>query len=262
MTLFDTSLMHAAVEFASSELEAFKRDYNVRPVPRTQDLRAGSIPWLALAIPLAFESDWFDPLRRWLFELRADSDDKYWWFHWYRVPAFWCALTVWDEDPSWVDEVIANIDHHKSEFRGYVLECLAFVAPVLSFDDENLRERVESVLKQRYFHADSAVALLLATKGSAASKATWAEGWKDAVVGSFGREQLDAAIEGAPVLNPLFEGLLEIERYAVAGLLGHVATRSKTPVSTDSGYDRAFAHLIRATLERHPLMNPTFRIAE
>lgn len=259
MTLVDGGLLHAAAGLACTELEAFKRDYAVEPVPRRQELRAGAVAWLAVMLPEAFDSTWARALEHWLWELHPEARDAH---HWFRVPALRAAVSSWNDDPDAVGEVIANIDHHNSGLRSYVLECLAFVAPMLPFDDEDLRMRVESVLQKHYLYSASAIALLLATNGDGNAKTEWAKRWVDAVQESFGRDQLVAAINGAPVTNPLHEGLNEIERYALTGLLAHATAGTETLGTAEPGFDRVFVEFIRNRLREHPLMNPTFRIPE
>ncbi len=259
MTLVDARLLHAAAAFACAEFEAFKRDYAAEPVPRRQELRAGAVAWVAVMLPETFDAAWAPALKQWLWELHPEPRDAY---HWFRVPALRAAIGSWNDDPDAVTEVVANVDHHNSGLRSYALECLAFVAPMLSFDDEDLRMRVESVLQKHYLYSASAIALLLATKGDGIAKTEWAKRWVDAVQEAFGREQLVAAINGAAVTNPLHEGLYEVERYALTGLLAHAADGAEPLGSAESRFDRVFVELIRNRLREHPLMNPTFRIPE
>jgi hypothetical protein len=259
VTLVDANILHAAERLASAEFEAFKLDYEGEPVPRRQELRAGCIAWLVTTLPEAFDVEWIRELEEWLRRLNGPSPDAR---HWFRVPALRAATWLWNDDTDALREVIANVDHHNSGLRAYILESLAFAAPGLSFDDDALRGRVESVLQRDYLYSDAAVAVLLSTRGTREAKGNWARRWVDVVQPSFGRDQLSAAINGAPVTNPLHEGLCEIERYALSGLLGEVAEDRQNSVARHPGVEKVFAHLIRTRLAEHPLMNSSFRIAE
>lgn len=254
----DPALWHAAKRFASAEFEAFKMGYEAEPVLRRQELRAGAIAWVAVALPEAFGYSWTQELRQWLYALHAPRRDI---DHWFRVPALRSAVAVTDaDDPDAVTEVVMNIDHHNASLRSYMLECLAFAAPMLSFEDEELRARVESVLQQNYLYSDCAIALLLATKGDRDAKTEWAKQWVDVVQPSFGRDQLAAAISGTPVGNPLFERLHEIERYSLTGLLAEAPERTGSLGTDEDLLVRGWTELIRIHLRAHPLLNPTFRV--
>lgn len=259
MTLLEGDILRAAERLACAEFEAFQLEYEVEPVPRRQELRAGCVAWLATILPEALETAWIRELSRWVYDLKGEPQDA---FHWFRVPALRAAIAVWNDDSDALVEVITNIDHHNSGLRAYMLESLAFAAPGLSFEDDVLRGRIESVLQHHYLYSDAAVAVLLSTKGTLEAKADWARRWVDVVQPSFGRDQLSAAINGAPVTNPLHESLCEIERYALSGLLGEVAEDRQNSVAQHPGVEKVFAHLIRTRLAEHSLMNSSFRIAE
>lgn len=140
----DSQLFELAGKLAEHELAAFTAKFEVAPVPRRQELRAGSIAWVAAFLPEACTQDFRETLEQFLHAASELEDYSY--RGWYCVPALAAAVYVLSGRLSALTSTIVNVDHHNSSLRTYVIESLAFAAPRLTFDNDELRTRVESNL--------------------------------------------------------------------------------------------------------------------
>lgn len=269
MSTPNARLLAAATNVIRKEFAAFERGYSERPVPRVQEMRAGCISWLATFLPESFDDDLAQSMGARVAQWGEQPDYRV--DGWFRLPALEVALynlAVATGEPHRrdiarfaLDRVIVNIDHHNSGLRAYILQCLALAAPNLAFNDAQLRGRVESLLASNQLYSDAAVALYLATEGSLAEKRAWGTEWKDRVQEGFGRAQLRDLAAGAPLTNPLFADIAEVERYVwlrLVDTLANVACPADLQVSPGA----VAADLMRTRIATHALIHPAFRIAE
>jgi hypothetical protein len=257
------SLLLNAAAVAEAELEAFIAEFNVAPVPSRQEMRAGCVAWIATFLPEACGVRLRHRLNAFLQSVQEHDDFSV--RGWFRVPTLAAAGFALDGIEGELAPTVANVDHHSSSLRSYVLESLAFVAPRLTFGGGELRMRVESNLRKGHLFSDWSVAVLLATRGNPDDKRTWAAAWAAQNLNPLERDLLQSAARPASQLqNPLCASLMELERYTLLRLLTTASaeeraeTRGRQPALP--GMESVEFELLQRRLSEHPLMNPTFTI--
>ena len=129
------------------ELADFRRDFQESPIREEQDLRALFIAWMAAFLPEVAPDGFWEELRSVVTGFRARTDFSA--HGWHRLVPLDVALFVGTGEHQWLDICRPNVDHHKSELRTFVIDCLALAAPRLEFDGEMIA-RTENNLRVRH----------------------------------------------------------------------------------------------------------------
>jgi hypothetical protein len=154
----------------------FRAGVDARTVSRRQELRSLMILWFASFLPEAFTSRFEKSLRAAVVDLRARSD--YPTNVWYQVVPLEAALFAVTDERTWVLSAVANLNHHDSSLRSFVNEGLAFVVDRLSFQDAELRSRVEQNIRFHQGGCEDTFLMLLSARGEPTEKREVVEAWK------------------------------------------------------------------------------------
>lgn len=159
------------------ELNLFIANYQIQPMPVVQEMRAFFIAWVTVFFPEVISKDFTEKLKTFIEDHRTDSNFQT--NGWLRLLPLDVALFAITENTDCLDVCIANIDHHRSVFRDYVMESLSLVADRLSFNDPELQYRTKSNIKKRQSIDYEELILLIATKGSKDEKLHLVQEWQE-----------------------------------------------------------------------------------
>lgn len=241
----------------NAELLAFQSDFEVRPVPIEQDLRAGAIAWIAAFAPEAISSKRREQLRKILIAMRERPDFNN--FGWYRIPYLDVAEFLLFGGFSSLSTLIANINHHNRSLRNAFYAPFALVAPKLSLDDFDgeLAKRIESSLEIALLGNDCLMCILCVLKDNQERKMELLKEWRKRIrLAPQDIETLDSLITDGYLTNSfLTDELFENLRYLFCRLLdpeiinSHHEQQPKlfNELSSDTLWKR---------MAKHPLLQP------
>lgn len=254
--MLDTGRLNAVVV---EELHAFESDFDVQPVPRHQEMRAGAIAWIARFIPEAIPTDTGMVIAATTGRLHRYPDHRT--HGWFRTLYLDAALFALSGEERYLTDVLSNIDHGSSSLREAVIGPLGLVADRLPSDHPDLNRRIANSLTRGQMHNASLLAVFLATGGSAGFKTRQLEAWRrlPSLVPQ-DRETIDRLLSRTYLpISLLSEEYARIQRHLLFRLGAPDPARRKespswpaTPVPIVDIEDR---------LDRHPLMAPLIALA-
>jgi hypothetical protein len=194
------------------ELDQFKRDWYVEPIPEVQFMRPLCVSWVCTFLPEIVSEHLVRKLEHAVRDFQ--SRETFSTFGWTRTPALSAALFALTGEMKWLSYEIANIDHHNSRSRQAILEALPLIANKISFFAEDYRERVHNNLLSGNMYADWSLTLLAVGVAPVEAKREVFMEWADesAMPGGH-RERLVALARNEFVVNPMAGILLEIQQY-------------------------------------------------
>ena len=241
----------------NAELLAFQSNFEVRPVPIEQDLRAGAIAWIAAFAPEAISSKRREQLREILTAMRERPDFNN--FGWYRIPYLDVAEFLLFGDFSSLSTLIVNLNHHNSSLRNALHAPFALVAPKLSLDDYDgeLAKRIESCLEMALMYNDCLMCIFCGLKNTHERKMELLKEWRKRIrLAPQDIEMLDSMISKSYITNPFLAGeLFQNLQYLFCRLLdpeiinSHHGEQPKlfNELSSDTLWKR---------MAEHPLLQP------
>jgi hypothetical protein len=124
-------------------------------------------------------------------------------------------------DPTWLNVVIANIDHHSSQLRFSLHAPLGLIASDMKLGHPELLSRMESNLRKSHFFNDSLMCLFCVLQGEPVVKLAQLMRWRQQIdLAPQDVKTLDTLIAGEPISNAaIFGEYSRITRYLVCRLL-------------------------------------------
>ena len=162
-----------------SEFELWVNNFGTRPVTEAQELRAFFVQWFAVFAPECFERPLIKEISAFAYETR--QHDKFNSRLWYELLPIEVALYALSLDSSWIDVARANLNHHNSRLRMFVLESLLLVADKLRFDDPYLLDPITDNLRIRHMGSGQTVLFLTMAQGEPETKQSQVKQWLDQV---------------------------------------------------------------------------------
>lgn len=201
-----------------SEFEFWVHNFGQRPIPEAQDLRAFFIQWFAVFAPECFEQSLVKEISGFACEMKQHVDFRR--SKWYELLPIEIALYALSSDSSWIDIARANLNHHNSGLRMFVLESLLLVVNKLRFDDSHLLAPITDNL-ERWHGGDTALFLSMA-QGDSEMKHIQIKRWLDQVnMSPQDREKLQALSNGEFLPNPFLHYLVRFTCYISLRLASH-----------------------------------------
>lgn len=249
--MLDTGRLNAVVV---EDLHAFESDFDLQPVPRRQEIRAGAIAWIARFIPEAIPTDTGMVIAATTGRLHRYPDHRT--HGWFRTLYLDAALFALSGEERYLTVVLSNIDHGSSSLREAVLGPLGLVADRLPSDHPELNRRIASSLTRGHMHNDSLLAVFLATGGSAGFKTRQLEAWRRLPsLAPQHRDLIDRLLSKTPLPLSLFgEEYALIQRHLLFRLGAPDPARRKPSPSWPAAPVPVAD--IESRVERHPLMAP------
>ena len=186
-----------------SEFELWVHNFDQRPIPAEQDLRAFFIQWFAVFAPECFECPLVKGISTFANEMKQHDDFRR--RKWYELLPIEIALYALSSDSSWINTARANLNHHNSRLRMFTLESLLLLVDKLHFNDPYMLGPVSDNLKT--WHADSAetVLFLCMAQGNSETKHLQIKRWLDEVnMSPHDREELQKLIQWRVYAKSIF----------------------------------------------------------
>ena len=200
-----------------SEFEFWVHNFGKRPVTQAQDLRAFFVQWFAAFAPECFEHPFVKEISTFANETRQQEN-----FNarlWYEVLPIENALYALTLDSFWISTARANLNHHNSALRMFVLESLLLVVDKLRFDDPHLLACVTDNLKTWHVGSDETVLFLTMAQGSPEAKKSQIKQWLDEVkMSPDDRDKLQAFSNGEFISNPFLHYFTKFACYVLLRL--------------------------------------------
>jgi len=159
--------------FLESELELFKKQFYESPVPEIQDDRSLAIAWLCYYFKDNVSSENASAIIKFVDEVY--SSENYSTHGWDRISALQAAAFILTSDIFYANSLIQNIDCEQCLARGFIIESASIICPLLSFDNNQLKEATENNIKYSHGFYEENIILYLSTNGSREEKVNWLE---------------------------------------------------------------------------------------
>jgi len=239
------------------EIADFWKHIDDETLTRDQELRGALLAWFCYFAPELVSED----ARTLLFavqkRIRSMQDFQY--RGWFRILPIEMALYGLTRESHWLDRHKQEFSCGGSALRFYVMECLALAAPELSIDDDVLHWRVRRNFEVRHTCCEWGGLLFLAGRGEKDRKQALAREWSATYrLNDSEHQVLDALARFGMVENPFFAGhFSKIQSYIIERLC--MRRSCHLDIQENSVL---FAGSIAAQVERHPLMDSYFQIAD
>lgn len=155
----------------ATELEQFKQDFDVAPIPASQDISSLSIEWLCFYCKENVSNENKDAIVNFVDKVIQSKD--YNTFGWSRIPALLAASFALTEKEYLIDNLLKNLDCHQSNDRAFICKALSIICEILPFDNDYFQDSVESNLIKHHFFDNISVILLLNSNGEDEAKEKW-----------------------------------------------------------------------------------------
>jgi hypothetical protein len=159
--------------FIKSELEIFKVQFDERPIPEVQDNRGLAIAWLCYFFRDSITNENSAAIIQFVDDVHLrENYSTHWWF---RIPALQAAAFILTSDIYYANNLVKLIACEQSWARGFILESLGIISPLLSFNNQYLKEATEKTINRNFGYCEESIILYLTTKGSSNDKINWFE---------------------------------------------------------------------------------------
>jgi len=155
----------------ASELEQFKQDFDIAPIPFSQDIRSLAIEWLCYYCQdnVSFENE--KAILRFVDEIMEATN--YNTIGWCRIPALLAASFALTENEYYIEGLLNNLSCRQSNDRGFICKALSIICEILPFDNEYFQVSVEANLRNHHVMDDISVIMLLNSIGEQEAKEKW-----------------------------------------------------------------------------------------
>ena len=202
-----------------SEFELWVHNFGQRPIPEAQDLRAFFIQWFAVFAPECFEQSLTKEISTFACEMKQHVNFMR--SKWYELLPIEVTLYALSSDSSWIDIARANLNHHNSGLRRFVLESLLLVVNKLRFDDPYLLTPITNNLEWGHMGAGNTALFLCMAQGKPEMKQAQIKQWLDQSMNSFDCEELQKLAHGEYVPNPFLHYVVRFTCYISLRLASH-----------------------------------------
>ena len=199
-----------------SEFELWVHNFHQRPIPESQDLRAFFIQWFAVFAPECFEQSLVKEISAFACEMKQHADFRR--SKWYELLPIEIALYALSSNSSWIDIARANLNHHNSGLRMFVLKSLLLIVDRLRFDDPYLLAPVRDNLEWGHMGAGDTALFLCMTRGDTKMKKNQIKQWLDQVMNSYDCEKLQELSNGEFIPNPFLHHITQFTCYILLRL--------------------------------------------
>ncbi len=159
--------------FVESELKLFKNQFNEKSYPEIQDYRSLAIAWVCYYFKDSINNENSFAIIQFVDDVY--SKDNYNTHGWYRISALQAAAFILTADMHYASSLIQHIGCMQGWARGFIIESVGIICPLLSFDNKHLKKATETNIKYSHGLYEENIILFLSTKGTAEEKLNWLE---------------------------------------------------------------------------------------
>ncbi|MFH1005700.1 MAG: hypothetical protein V1781_09475 [Bacteroidota bacterium] len=251
------SLISEIVNFIiATELEQFKQDFDIKPIPQSQDISSLAIEWLCFYCKENVSIKNRDAIKNYVDEVMQTKD--YNTEGWSRIPALLAASFTLTETEYHLNNLLQNLSCHQSTNREFICKCLTIICPILPFDNEYFQGSVEENLRKHHGLDYISVIMLLNSNGEDEAKEKWlkeiceSETFKsnnfltDLLSGKFYKEDF------------FQETLNEIKSHILFRILKHSYSYNNQ-INIFDNNKRVFPKTLNSFCDNHPLDRESFQ---
>lgn len=248
-----------------SEFELWVHNFDQRPIPEAQDLRAFFVQWFAVFAPECFEQPLVKEISAFAYETKQHVDFRR--SKWYELLPIEVALYALSSDSSWINIARANLNHHNSGLRNFVLESLLLVVDRLRFDDPYLLAPVRDNLEWGHMGAGETALFLCMAQGESEMKRAQIKQWLDQAMNAYDGEKLQALIDREFVPNPFLHHVTQLTCYILLRLASQETPSQPTlfleiPNEFQLKFPIILGWVIKQGMMEHPLFQPFIRLEQ
>lgn len=159
--------------FIKSEIDLFKKQFTESPVPENQDERSLAITWLCYYFKESVSNENSSAIIQFVDEVY--SRDNYSTHGWFRISALQAAAFILTSDIHYANSLIQHIDCGQGWARGFIIESVSIICPLLLFNNQKLKEATENNIKYSHAYYEENIILYLSTNGLTEEKINWLE---------------------------------------------------------------------------------------
>jgi len=239
----------------STELEQFKQDYELKPIPESQDIGSLSIAWLCY-----YCKENIDTTNREAITSFVDlvmRNDRYDIEGCSRISALQAASFALTGNETHLNDLLYHLSCYQSNDRTYITKSLAIICPIIPFNNYFFRYSVEENLKMNYGGDETVVILYLNSYGEFEDKIRWFKEINNFTANDSYRF-LDDLIAGKSISEDFFKNTFnEIKSHILFRILKHSYLYNN---QTDLFQERRiFPKTLDVFQDDHPLDEITFK---
>lgn len=237
-----------------TELEQFKQDFDLQPIPESQDIGSLSIAWLCYYckdnIDLANRDDIAN------FVNLVMNSETYRTEGWSRIPALQAASFALTGHKDHLNDLLKNLSCHQSTNREFITKSLSIICPLIPFENDYFRESVKKNLRLSNGLDEIGVILYLNSDGEHEEKERWL---KETFESSFLNRKtiFDDLIERKSITEDFFKDTFnEIKSHILFRILKHSYLYNNQTNIFQEG--RVYPKTLNTFYDDHPLDFKTF----
>lgn len=239
----------------ATELEQFKQDFDIDPIPFSQDIRSLAIEWLCYYCKENVSDENKDAIVKFVNEIMETND--YNTVGWSRIPALLAASFVLTENEYHINDLLNNLACHQSSNREFICKALSIICEMLPFDNECFQGSVETNLRKHHGLDDISVILLLNSNGEHEAKEKWL---KEICENEISKSNvfLTDLLSGKSYKEDFFQKTLnEVKSHILFSMLKHsYSYNNQTNLFSDN--KRVFPKTLNLFRDGHPLDKTNF----
>lgn len=155
----------------TSELEQFKTNFEVQPIPESQDICSLAIEWLCYNFKERISTANVKAITGFVHQVM--SDKNYNTHGWSRIPALQAAAYCLTQEEYILHSLLENVSCEQATNRAFILQSVSVICPIIPFESEVFRDAVEYNFKVFHGLADIGLIVYLNTNGRSEKKLEW-----------------------------------------------------------------------------------------
>lgn len=159
--------------FIQTELELFIKQFDETLVADIQDERSLTIAWLCYYFKDIISP--FNKLSITDFVEYVYEREDYNRHGWYRIPALEASAFILTSNIIYANNLSRHIGCGQGWARGFIIQSASIICPLLTFNNQYLREATETNIKYSHAYYEDAIILYLSSRGTGAEKKNWIE---------------------------------------------------------------------------------------
>lgn len=239
----------------TTELEQFKQDYELQPIPKSQDISSLSIAWLCFYCKENISIDNREAITSFVATIMQSK--TYSTEGWSRIAALQAASFALTENENHLIALLENLSCHQSGDRTFIAKSISIICPLISFGNEYFQGSVEENLRKRHGGDDNGVIMYLNSNGEDDAKQIWLKEISELENFQSNKVLVDL-LAGKSVTDDFFKNTFnEIKSHILFRILKHsYSYNNQTRIFDDN--KRVFPKTLNSFQENHPLDKETF----
>jgi len=215
----------------NKEFEQFKINFDIQPIPESQDISSLSIAWLCYSFKERISKENQSSIKKFCDDILKSKE--YNTKGWSRIPAILAANFVLTNKEKYLNEILKNISCHQSSNRGFIMKSLSIISPLIPSDNEYLRNGTEINLIRNHGYSDTGVIIYMNTNGGIEEKREFLREIIKKLPDSYD-EFLNKILKGESVKDDFYNDTLnEVKSYILSEIFNNNSLMKVENISYD-----------------------------